>query len=1007
MRRPIRSQPKFFSFVTQRFFSFVTQRFFSFVTQRFFSFVTQRFFSFVTQRFSYFVTQRFSSFVTQRFFSFVTQRFSSFVTQRFSSFVTQRFSSFVTQRFFSFVTQRFFSFVTQRFFSFVTQRFSSFVTQRFSSFVTQRFFSFVTQRFSSFVTQRFFSFMSWLNGAPRSPLAAHRSDPGSPLVRAPEHVRRASHVHAPPHVHGPGGGVAFTLQIGLSREVVTLDSSEKNLDSIREVVCSSVDRKFPDCGLWALKEKILLFRHDATSENLLSKICNAHQIQQGDTVEAVLSAQASVPDLLTRPHALTVHSYRAPAFCDHCGLMLWGLVRQGLKCEGCGLNFHKRCVFKLLNSCSGERRRRSSALSLTSARPDLTGPASDRTSSTLQDPELPLVVDGGRRSSLWLDRRVKVPHTFSVHTFTRPTLCPLCHRVLKGLFRQGLQCRDCKFNCHKKCSPNAPRDCPGEVDPSGDPDLQSPESVLGSGPVLGRSSVLGLGPVLVEEEGSDSDGLDANGAETQGQGDREASPVNIPLMRVVQSMRQTKRRSSAVKEGWMVHYSSLDDLRKRHFWRLDTKTLTLFQNQTDSKFYKELPLSEILRVNSSVDQNPEVQQDSDSGSRTGFSLVTSSVVYYVVEDTGGDPGPESDSGPGPEPGSGPGSEVQSWERALRLALRPITETQNQNQNHEELSVCRSHGGHEQQGQDISCVYQIFTDEVLGSGQFGVVYGGKHRETGRDVAIKIIDKLRFPNKEESQLKNEVAILQTVQHPGVVTLQSMFESPEKIFVVMEKLQGDMLEMILSSEKGRLPERITRFLLAQILVALKHLHCKNIVHCDLKPENVLLTSSDPLPQVKLCDFGFARIIGERSFRCSVVGTPAYLPPEVLRSRGYNRSLDMWSVGVILYVSLSGTFPFNEDEDITDQIHNAAFMYPEKPWRGVSKKAIDLISSLLQVKMRKRLSVDKTLSHPWLQDYETWLDLREFERKFGQRYLTHESDDQRWDQYSRTRTEPDPSQD
>lgn len=87
-----------------------------------------------------------------------------------------------------------------------------------------------------------------------------------------------------------------------------------------------------------------------------------------------------------------------------------------------------------------------------------------------------------------------------------------------------------------------------------------------------------------------------------------------------------------------------------------------------------------------------------------------------------------------------------------------------------------------------------------------------------------------------------------------------------------------------------------------------------------------------MKLCDFGFARIIGEKSFRRSVVGTPAYLAPEVLLNQGYNRSLDMWSVGVIMYVSLSGTFPFNEDEDINDQIQNAAFMYPASPWSHIS---------------------------------------------------------------------------
>ncbi|KAI2654730.1 Serine/threonine-protein kinase D3 [Labeo rohita] len=591
--------------------------------------------------------------------------------------------------------------------------------------------------------------------------------------------------------------------------------------------------------------------------------------------------------------------------------MLWGLVRQGLKCEGCGLNYHKRCAFKIPNNCSGVRKRRLSNVSLPG--PSLSVPRPAPAEHAVvgleerphQEPSKRIPSWSGR--PIWMEKmvlgRVKVPHTFVIHTYTRPTICQYCKRLLKGLFRQGMQCKDCKFNCHKRCASKVPKDCLGVF--NGEPASPGPDS-----------------DTTMEVDSSD---------------------VNSDSSRVVQSVKHTKRRSSTVvKEGWMVHYTSRDNLRKRHYWRLDSKSLTLFQNDSGAKYYKEIPLSEILQV--------EVARDFSSlalgGNPHCFEVITATMVYYVGENTGG---PHLHIHNPALAAGGVGLEVaQGWERAIRQALMPVPVTP-------QPSVGAAAG----QSKDHR----------------------KHRKTGRDVAIKVIDKMRFPTKQESQLRNEVAILQT---------------PERVFVVMEKLHGDMLEMILSSEKSKLPERITKFLVTQILVALRHLHFKNIVHCDLKPENVLLASAEPFPQVKLCDFGFARIIGEKSFRRSVVGTPAYLAPEVLRSKGYNRSLDMWSVGVIIYVSLSGTFPFNEDEDINDQIQNAAFMYPPTPWKEISAEATDLINNLLQVKMRKRYSVDKTLSHPWLQDYQTWLDLREFETRRGERYITHESDDARWEKYA-----------
>ncbi|MBN3296282.1 KPCD1 kinase, partial [Amia calva] len=747
----------------------------------------------------------------------------------------------------------------------------------------------------------------------------------------------------------------------------------------------------PECSVVGLGEKILMFRHDLGSDNVLHKLNATDRIQDGELIEVVLSGSASLTELKLRPHTLAVHSYRTPTFCHHCGEMLWGLVRQGLKCEGCGLDFHKRCAIRIPSDCSRAKRRCGPSLSLFP-----TGRPRAPSLSTQAGGSLEEVSDRGRMCEremfdetdgqskagqraraptwtghpVWFDQeggRVSVPHTFHIHTYTRPTVCQHCHRLLKGLFRQGLQCSDCKLNCHRRCEPLVPSNCLGEKSP-----------VNGNDSLMEASSCPDFCPQALPLP-SDSTMVRAEGEPSMEQSPftdpEEADPPspispcfssNIPLMRVVQSIRQTKRRDSAVlKEGWLVHHTCTDPLRKRHYWLLDSKSITLYQNETGTKYYKELSLSEILQVRGPRQTCASTPSESSVYS---FELVTDSLVYCVSEvQTAPDGG---------------------WERAIRQALMPVHSSA------DILVPSVLPDGYRivSPQKDISTVYQIFADEVLGSGQFGIVYGGVHRKSGRSVAVKAIDKTRFPTRQERQLRNEVAILQNLQHPGVVNLEGMFETPAHVFVVMEKLHGDMLEMILSNEKGRLPERVTRFLVTQILEALRYLHFKSIVHCDLKPENVLLASPDPFPQLKLCDFGFARIIGEKSFRRSVVGTPAYLAPEVISAHGYNRSLDMWAVGVVLYVSLSGTFPFNEDEDISQQIHNAEFMYPEKIWSHISPEAINLINNLLQVPVNRRFSVGKALNHPWLQDYQLWLDLREFELRQGHRYLTHPGDESCW---------------
>jgi len=786
---------------------------------------------------------------------------------------------------------------------------------------------------------------------------------------------------------GGGGGpqISFKFQVGLTKDRVVVDSIDLTLKSIKTLACDFINEKFPEHGISRLAERLMVFRHDYTATNALQMVNSVTEVTEGCILEVVLNtAPLGDEEVEIRPHSLSIHSYKTPTFCSFCGEMLFGMFKQGLKCEYCGLNFHKRCVFKIPNDCSGKLKKRVAGVDSITSRQSVDSRQSiESTHLTVPSPREGSVSPQSQKRSMsgtpsgrpaWVDRqmatRVKIPHTFVLHTYTKPTKCNFCNKVLVGVFKQGVRCKDCGYNAHKKCAERVPKDCTGEAPDLGPPDGATPEGSSEGDEHNGEES---------DEEGKVQSHSPDGDIVTPGNFDKhmEAQPThsNIPVQRLVQSVKQTKRvGSKTIKEGWMVHFTNKDIMKKRHYWRLDSKSITMFKSETGPNYYKEVPLSEILAVDSAKTHSGEVATHC-------FEIRTANVDFFVGEDT---TVPQSD-------GASSENSETSWENAIKQAFKPVQSRSSPDvvtvtpPNKEEKEKEKEEG----KETDISQAYQIFPDEVLGSGQFGIVYGGVHRISSRSVAIKVIDKMRFPTKQEAALKNEVSILQNLHYPGVVNLERMFETPERIFVVMEKLKGDMLEMILSSEQGRLSERITKFLVTQILVALKHLHSKNIVHCDLKPENVLLSSDSDFPQVKLCDFGYARIIGKKSFRKSIVGTPAYLAPEVLYSnvlkkRGFNRSLDMWSTGVIIYVALSGQFPFNEDVDIEDQIKNAQFMYPTRPWKSISKEAVNCIQNLLVVEHEARYTVDDALQDLWVSDQQCKNDILRLEEEVGETWLT-----------------------
>ncbi|VDM43550.1 unnamed protein product [Toxocara canis] len=560
-----------------------------------------------------------------------------------------------------------------------------------------------------------------------------------------------------------------------------------------------------------------------------------------------------------------------------------------------------------------------------------------------------------------------LPHTLAVHNYKTLTVCKVCDKMLIGLMKQGLRCRDCKVNVHKKCAAYLPLNCQiadGSITPSFDQMSVSDGASLVSGP-------------------TNDDSLHEDSM--------------IPLARLPGQASTRAATRAPLAEGWMIHFM-LDqpDRRLRHYWILTGGAINMYNEYNDGvnphRVFRTIPLGEILFL--TPYDGPPVHP---SYPPHCFEIrTTSHLVYCVAENLDAFGGPPNKV---PRHAAGKANaNANMWFQAG--ALKPVVIPFQALQQALQPPPSRHDTSNMEPALQFTELYQVLSDETLGSGQFGTVYSGVHRQSGREVAVKVIAKDRFSKKSSAgveTLRSEVAILQSISHNGIIRLESMFETKDKIFVVMEKMNGDMLEMILSQAAGRLDERTTKFLIMQILCALRYLHSKGIAHCDLKPENVLLSDLvTAFPQTKLCDFGYARFIGDAQFRKTIVGTPAYLAPEVLQKRGYNKSLDMWSVGVIIYVTLSGTFPFNDGEEISEQIQNAAFMFPAEPWKQISRSAVDLIQRLLKVQIEERLSTDECMAHEWLQGAQVYMDLRKLELRLGcERYLTTEQDDIRYGQY------------
>ncbi|XP_028297518.1 death-associated protein kinase 2a isoform X2 [Gouania willdenowi] len=235
----------------------------------------------------------------------------------------------------------------------------------------------------------------------------------------------------------------------------------------------------------------------------------------------------------------------------------------------------------------------------------------------------------------------------------------------------------------------------------------------------------------------------------------------------------------------------------------------------------------------------------------------------------------------------------------------------------------------------------------------------------------------------EIEREVNILQQIQHPNIVTLHDVYENRTDVVLILELVSGGELFDFLAQKESLSEEEATQFI-KQILEGVNYLHARKIAHFDLKPENIMLLDKNvPLPRIKLIDFGLAHKIEAGVEFKNIFGTPEFVAPEIVNYEPLGLEADMWSIGVITYILLSGASPFlgETKQDTLRNISAINYEFDEEFFGHTSDLAKQFISELLEKDRKKRLTIQEALSHPWIKSNEHKEDTKTQELKKRER--------------------------
>ncbi|XP_060216113.1 calcium-dependent protein kinase 17-like [Lycium barbarum] len=267
-------------------------------------------------------------------------------------------------------------------------------------------------------------------------------------------------------------------------------------------------------------------------------------------------------------------------------------------------------------------------------------------------------------------------------------------------------------------------------------------------------------------------------------------------------------------------------------------------------------------------------------------------------------------------------------------------------------------------EDVRKTYSI--GKELGRGQFGVTHLCTHKQTGDQFACKTIAKRKLVNKEDIEdVKREVQIMHHLTgQQNIVELKGAYEDKHSVHLVMELCAGgELFDRIIA--KGHYTERAAATLLRTIVQIVHTCHSMGVIHRDLKPENFLLLNKDEDSPLKATDFGLSVFYKQGDVFKDIVGSAYYIAPEVLKRR-YGPEVDIWSVGVMLYILLSGVPPFwaETEHGIFNAILRGHIDFSSDPWPSISHGAKDIVRKMLTTDPKQRLTAIQVLNHPWIKE-------------------------------------------